>query len=255
MTGGEVPASAESVFGAALPQAERYAALLADAGVERGLIGPGEADRIWDRHLLNCAALAELVPRRCAVADLGSGAGLPGLVVAMLRPAASVTLIEPMARRVAFLEECVEVLGLGNVTVLRARAEELAGHCAADVVTARAVAPLDKLARLAAGLVRVGGVVLAMKGAGAAQELVKARLVLAQLGAGDAKIVQAGDAELGVTATVVRFTVTRPLRSAGGRVGASRGAGGTGPVSQPGRGGAGRAHARGGMPNSRRSGG
>ncbi len=255
MTSVEVPAAAKLVFGAAVAQAERYAAELAGAGVQRGLIGPGEADRIWDRHLFNCAALAGLVPRRCAVADLGSGAGLPGVVVAMLRPEARVTLIEPMARRVEFLEECVGLLGLGNVTVVRARAEELAGRSAADVVTARAVAPLDKLARLAGGLVRAGGVVLAMKGAGAAQELAKARPVLAELGAGDAKVVQAGDAAIGVTATVVRFTVTRPVRSGGVKAGAGRGPGGTGPIAQQGRGGPGRGRARGGMPNSRRSGG
>jgi 16S rRNA (guanine527-N7)-methyltransferase len=156
---------------------------------------------------------------------------------------------------VAFLEECVDVLDLRNVTVLRARAEDLAGQCAADVVTARAVAPLDKLAMLAAGLVHAGGVVLAMKGAGAAQELTQARPVLAQLGAGDAKVVQAGNAETGVAATVVRFTVTRPVRSAAGRAGTARGTGSKGPASQLGRGGAGRGHARGGMPNSRRSGG
>jgi 16S rRNA (guanine527-N7)-methyltransferase len=247
-----VPTAAAAVFGAALPAAERYAAVLADAGVERGLIGPGEAERIWDRHLLNCAALAELVPHKGVVADLGSGAGLPGLVIAMLRPKVRVTLIEPTARRVAFLEECVAQLGLDHVTVLRARAEELAGRLGADVVTARAVAPLDKLAKLAAGLVRPGGMVLAMKGAGAADELMKARPVLAQLGVVDAEVVHAGHGESGAEATVVRFTVSRPLRMPGGKPGSVRAGG---PGSLPGRGGPGPVRGRGGRPNSRRTGG
>jgi 16S rRNA (guanine527-N7)-methyltransferase len=247
------PAEAHSVFGSAFPQAERYAALLAEAGVERGVLGPGEAERIWDRHLLNSAAIAYLVPHHCTLADLGSGAGLPGLVLAMLRPEAKVTLIEPMARRVTFLEECVAELSLENVTVVRARGEELAGRFAADVVTARAVAPLEKLARLAAGLVRAGGVVLAMKGAGAEEELVKARPVLAQLGISDARIVHAGDPGSGASATVVRFTVPRPPRPSAGRSAGARGTEGKGPVSSSRR--AGGARGRGSMPNSRRSGG
>jgi 16S rRNA (guanine527-N7)-methyltransferase len=252
VTGTGAPKAAVAVFGAALPLAERYAAVLADAGVERGLIGPGEADRLWDRHLLNCAALAELVPHKGVLADLGSGAGLPGLVIAMLRPKVRITLIEPMARRAAFLEECVASLGFSHVTVLRARAEELAGRVGADVVTARAVAPLDKLAKLAAGLVRPDGVVLAMKGVGAADELMKARPVLVQLGIADAAVVQAGDGDSGVEATVVRFTVSRPLRLPGGKPGSVRAGG---PGSLPGRGGPGPVRGRGGRPNSRRTGG
>jgi 16S rRNA (guanine527-N7)-methyltransferase len=248
------PPEAQAVFGSALAQAERYAALLAEAGIQRGLLGPGEAERIWDRHLLNCAAIAYLVPHHCTLADLGSGAGLPGMVLAMLRPEAKVTLIEPMARRVTFLEECVALLSLQNVTVLRARGEELAGRSAVDVVTARAVAPLEKLARLAAGLVRAGGVVLAMKGAGADEELAKARPVLAQLGISDARVVHAGDPESGASATVVRFSVPRPPRSSGRSAG-TRGAEGKGPVPSSGRGGPGGARGRGSMPNSRRSGG
>jgi 16S rRNA (guanine527-N7)-methyltransferase len=180
------PAAAAEVFGEALPLAERYAALLAGPGVERGVVGPDEAARIWDRHLLNCAAIVRLIPTKCNLVDVGSGAGLPGIVLAMLLPSAQVTLVESLARRVAFLEECVETLGLANVEVVRARAEDLAGEMAADVVTARAVAPLDKLAGLCLGLLRPGGKVLAIKGASAESELTRARPVLARLGVTDA---------------------------------------------------------------------
>jgi 16S rRNA (guanine527-N7)-methyltransferase len=197
------------VFGSALGLAERYAQLLAGPGLERGLIGPRETVRLWDRHLMNCAALAELVPHPTAgrsVIDLGSGAGLPGIVLAMLLPDAEFVLLEPMARRVAFLEECVRVLGLGNAAVRRARAEDAAGELAADVVTARAVAPLERLAGLALGLVRPGGLVLAIKGAGAAQEVARARPVLRRLGARDVAVVQAGSGRVSPPPTVVRFT-------------------------------------------------
>jgi len=197
------------VFGSALGLAERYAQLLAGPAVERGLIGPRETVRLWDRHLMNCAALAELVPHPTAgrsLIDLGSGAGLPGIVLAMLLPDAEIVLLEPMARRVAFLEECVRVLGLGNAAVRRARAEDAAGELAADVVTARAVAPLERLAGLALGLVRPGGLVLAMKGAGAAQEVTRACPVLRRLGARDVAVVQAGSGRVSPPPTVVRFT-------------------------------------------------
>src|SRR5690348_1085553 len=120
------PAGAREIFGTALPVAERYAAMLADAGVERGLIGPREADRLWDRHLINCAVLGEAVPSGASVVDIGSGAGLPGLVLAIARPDLSITLLEPLLRRTTFLDECVRELRLENVTVRRARAEEVA---------------------------------------------------------------------------------------------------------------------------------
>ncbi|HET6214755.1 MAG TPA: 16S rRNA (guanine(527)-N(7))-methyltransferase RsmG, partial [Micromonosporaceae bacterium] len=142
-----VPAAARQLFGDQLPLAEVYAGLLATDGVVRGLLGPREADRVWDRHLLNCAAIAELIPFAAFVVDIGSGAGLPGIVLAVARPDLSVVLVEPLARRTAFLDEAVAVLGLAErVTVRRARAEECIGsHSLADVVTARAVAPLDRL--------------------------------------------------------------------------------------------------------------
>jgi len=194
------------VFGPALGLAGRYAELLAGPGVEQGLIGPREPARIWDRHLLNCAAVAELVPDACSVIDLGSGAGLPGVVIAMLRPGAKIILLEPMARRVAFLEECVRVLGLENTSVCRGRAEEVAGRLAADVVVARAVAPLERLAGLALGLARPGGLVLAMKGAGAAEEVTRAAPVLRRLRAGDVAIVHPGSGKVSPPPTVIRLT-------------------------------------------------
>ena len=204
-----------AVFGAALPQAEHYARLLCGPGVERGLLGPGEAPRIWPRHLVNCAVIAELVPpATAALADLGSGAGLPGIVLAMVLPGVTVTLIEPMARRAAFLAECVTALGLPNAEVSRGRAEDLAGQIGADVVVARAVAPLERLAGLAAGLARPGGLVLAVKGAGAAAELDRARPVLRRLGARDAGLARAGEGRVEPAATVVRFRTAARSRAA-----------------------------------------
>jgi 16S rRNA (guanine527-N7)-methyltransferase len=217
---GPVPEQARAVFGPVIGVAERYARLLAGPGVERGLIGPAEAARLWDRHLINCGVVAELVPRPSAVIDLGSGAGLPGLVLAMLLPDVRFTLLEPMARRVAFLAECVSELGLGNVAVHRGRAEDLAGQLAADVVTARAVAPLDRLAGLALGLTRPGGTVLAIKGAGAEQEVARAGPTLRRLGAAGVQIVRAGAGRVDEPATVVRFTAGRAGQ--GGRAGHAR---------------------------------
>jgi 16S rRNA (guanine527-N7)-methyltransferase len=199
------PPAAAAVFGDALPLAERYAALLTGPGVERGLLGPGEAERVWDRHILNCAAVAELIPDTGVVADLGSGAGLPGIVLALLRPEADVVLIESMARRVAFLTECVEALGLGRVRIVRGRAEELAGEICADTVTARAVAPLGRLAGWAVGICRPGGTVLAIKGASAAAEVDESAAVLRQLGIRDVAVLQVGRDRVGQAATVVRF--------------------------------------------------
>lgn len=223
MTGERVPAPvpappevARLVFGAALPVAEAYADLLAGPGVVRGLLGPGETERIWDRHLLNCAVVAELVAPARELVDIGSGAGLPGVVLAMLLPDVHVVLLEPMARRTVFLSECVEALGLGNLEVLRGRAEDMAGRLEADVVTARAVARLDRLAVLAAGVARPGGLVLAMKGAAAERELADAQPVLRHLGASGAEIVAAGTGLVNEPTTVVRFrTSTAPHRSAG----------------------------------------
>ena len=194
------------MFGPSLGLAERYAELLAGPGVERGLIGPRETARLWDRHLINCAAVAELVPAGSSLIDLGSGAGLPGVVLAMLLPESGIVLLEPLARRAAFLEECVRALGLGNAAVRRGRAEEVAGQLTADVVTARAVAPMQRLAALALPLVRPGGLVLAIKGAAAAQELAAAGPVLRRLGVQDAAVVEAGRGKVSPPPTVVRLT-------------------------------------------------
>src|SRR4051812_8915025 len=157
-----------------LPLAERYVELLATAGVERGLIGPREAPRLWDRHILNCLAVATAVPAGATIADLGSGAGLPGLVLAIGRPDLSATLVDPLQRRVTFLEEVVEELGLEQVRVVRGRAEELHGRERFDVVTARALAPLDRLLGWAMPLVAAAGSLLAMKGSSAADEIAAA---------------------------------------------------------------------------------
>jgi len=178
--------------------------MLADRGVERGLIGPHEIPRLWDRHLLNCAVVAELIDGRCqTLVDIGSGAGLPGVVLAMMRPEVDVTLLEPMERRCRFLSECVTELGLANASVLRGRAEEVTLR--ADVATARAVAPLDRLAEMAVGVVRPGGMVLAIKGRTAADELRKARPVFKRIGARGAEFVRVGQGKVVPATTVVRF--------------------------------------------------
>jgi 16S rRNA (guanine527-N7)-methyltransferase len=199
------PPGATAVFGSALGGAEEFARILATRGVEQGLIGPHEVPRLWDRHLLNCAVVAELIDDRCeTLVDIGSGAGLPGIVLAMVRPELNVTLLEPMERRCRFLSECVAELGLTNAAVLRGRAEDVVLR--ADVATARAVAPLDRLAELAIGVVRPGGMVLAIKGRTAADELKKARPVLRRIGARGAEVVRAGQGKVVPATTVVRFS-------------------------------------------------
>jgi 16S rRNA (guanine527-N7)-methyltransferase len=159
------------VFGDALPDAVRYAAWLSGAGVERGLLGPREAGRLWDRHLLNCAVTASLLHAGERVVDVGSGAGLPGIPLALVRPDCAFVLLEPLARRAAFLDEVVADLGLSpRVSVVRARAEDHKPRRAYDVAVARAVAPLDRLAGWCLPLVRPGGRLLALKGERAAAE-------------------------------------------------------------------------------------
>src|SRR6201996_9371967 len=199
------PAEAERVFGPALPLATRYAGLLATDGVERGLLGPREVPRLWERHLLNCAVVAELIPADAEVVDVGSGAGLPGLVFAMLRPSARMILLEPMLRRTVFLEECVAALGLANVTVHRGRAEDADGTLHADVATSRAVAPLDRLIPWSAGVTRPGGTILAIKGRDAGAELEQAGPVLHHLGVQSTDVVKVGQGIVEPPATVVRI--------------------------------------------------
>jgi 16S rRNA (guanine527-N7)-methyltransferase len=197
------PEAAATVFGAALPQLEAYAALLAGPAVERGLIGPRETPRLWERHLLNCAGISDLVQDGQVVADIGSGAGLPGLVLALQRPEVQVVLIEPLLRRATFLTEAVEALGLRNTVVRRSRAEELHGKIEVDAVTARAVAPVDRLAGWALPLLRSGGRMLALKGEQAQAELVTARVALQRLGARSSTVVEVGSADLGTHARIV----------------------------------------------------
>jgi 16S rRNA (guanine527-N7)-methyltransferase len=159
------------VFLDALPLAEEFADLLAREATVRGLIGPREVPRLWERHLVNCALVTDLVPDGATVCDIGSGAGLPGLAMAIRRSDLRITLVEPLLRRTTFLEEAVASLGLTNVTVERARAESLHGTRAFDVVTSRAVAPMARLSQWSLPLVRSGGAFLAMKGSSVQAEL------------------------------------------------------------------------------------
>jgi 16S rRNA (guanine527-N7)-methyltransferase len=197
------PDAATAVFGDRLALAARYADLLAGPAVERGLVGPRETPRLWERHILNCAGVSELLAPEDTVLDLGSGAGLPGLVIAIRRPDVQVVLVEPLLRRATFLTEAVDALGLDNVTVRRARAEELTGVLEVDVVTARAVAPLPRLAGWSLPLLRPGGRLLALKGEQAQTELAAARPGLRKLGAVAADVVEVGVPDQLTSARVV----------------------------------------------------
>ncbi|MDG4794720.1 16S rRNA (guanine(527)-N(7))-methyltransferase RsmG [Micromonospora sp. WMMD1082] len=211
--------AASRLFGVRLDLAAAYAELLATDGVVRGLIGPREAPRIWDRHLLNCAAVAELLPPGATVLDVGSGAGLPGLVLAIARPDLAVTLIEPLARRTAFLEEAVEALALtGSVRVLRGRAEEAAAGpdpVRGDVVTARAVAPLDRLAAWCLPLAVPGGRLIALKGASAAEEITEHAQAVHRLGGGRPVLHRCGEGIVDPPTTVVEIVRERVIGPAG----------------------------------------
>jgi len=149
-----------------------YADFLTTAGIERGLIGPREGQRIWDRHIFNCLPITQLLPSGASLFDIGSGAGLPGIVIALARPDLKVTLIEPLERRVEFLNEAVAAIAAGGVkiAVIRGRAQDV--KKSADFVTARAVAPLEKLKKMSWHMVKTGGSLLAMKGESAANEMV-----------------------------------------------------------------------------------
>lgn len=214
------PPQALAVFGDRLEVATRYAAILAGDGVERGLIGPRETERLWDRHILNSAVVSELVRAGDRVVDVGSGAGLPGIPLILAQPAVEVILVEPMQRRCDFLSETIEELDL-PVTVVRGRAEERAVRDlvgAVDVVTSRAVAALDKLTRWSLPLLRSGGHMLAMKGERAEAEVSEHRRVMASLGMSDVRVVRCGVNYLEPPVTVVvaragdRGTANRPDR-------------------------------------------
>ncbi|MEV5873873.1 16S rRNA (guanine(527)-N(7))-methyltransferase RsmG [Streptomyces sp. NPDC052101] len=202
------PEKAREVFGDRFADAVRYAELLAEAGVQRGLIGPREVPRLWERHLLNCAVLSEAVPEGVTVCDVGSGAGLPGIPLALVREDLNITLLEPLLRRTNFLTEVVELLGLDHVTVVRGRAEEVLGKLPpVHVVTARAVAPLDRLATWGIPLLRPYGEMLALKGDTAEEELKAAATALSKLGAVETSILHVGEGVVDPPSTVVRVEV------------------------------------------------
>ncbi|WP_210573457.1 16S rRNA (guanine(527)-N(7))-methyltransferase RsmG [Streptomyces sp. GESEQ-4] len=202
------PEQAREVFGDRFADAVRYAELLAQAGVQRGLIGPREVPRLWERHLLNCAVLSEVVPEGVTVCDVGSGAGLPGIPLALVREDLKITLLEPLLRRTTFLTEVVELLGLDHVTVVRGRAEEVMGKLTpVHVVTARAVAPLDRLATWGIPLLRPYGEMLALKGDAAEEELKSASTALSKLGAVETSILHVGEGVVDPMSTVVRVEV------------------------------------------------
>ncbi|MDY3127708.1 MAG: 16S rRNA (guanine(527)-N(7))-methyltransferase RsmG [Corynebacterium sp.] len=181
----------EEVFGTRFDLAQQYHDLLATDGSTRGFIGPREVPRLWERHLVNCAVIAEVMPEGARVVDVGSGAGLPGIPLAIARPDLDITLIEPLLKRSVFLGEAKEKLQLDNVTVIRGRAEEepvkkqVAG---ADIVTSRAVAPLGKLAKWSLPLVRKGGEMIAMKGESVHEELARDAAEIKRAGGGKAKV-------------------------------------------------------------------
>jgi 16S rRNA (guanine527-N7)-methyltransferase len=199
------PQAANTLFGPRLAKARRYAELLAGAGVERGVIGPREVDRLWDRHLLNSAAIAEFLPENARVADIGSGAGLPGIPLALARPDLRVTLIEPLLRRTDFLHEVIDELEI-DVTVVRGRAEErvVRGQVGEmDAVVSRAVASLDKVTKWSMPLLRPGGEMLAIKGERAEEEAREHQRVLASLGAIEVRVMRCCADFLDPPATVV----------------------------------------------------
>lgn len=209
------PLGADVVFGDRLPLAERYVALLADTGVSHGLIGPREVERLWERHVLNCAVIADAVPADAVVVDVGSGAGLPGIALALARPDVEMHLVEPMARRTQWLQTAVDALGLPQVQVHRGRAEEV--DLLGDVVTARAVSKLSTLARWTAPLAREGGLLLALKGASAADELARDRQAALRAGWSELEVVHAGEDLLDPPTTVIRGVRVAERRRRGGR--------------------------------------
>ena len=221
----ELRGAVAAVFGDGAPLARRYAGHLATSAVERGLVGPREVPRLWERHVLNCAVVGELLPPGASVVDVGSGAGLPGLCLALARPDASVVLLEPLERRATWLAEVVADLELGSrVQVVRGRAEDAApgrplALAPADVVTARAVAPLERLAGWCLPLARRGGLLLALKGRSAAEELEASREALARAGGLDPRLLEAGTGVVPVPTTVLSVTVGAAHHPAGGAPG------------------------------------
>lgn len=204
------PPTAETVFGDRVELAERFVAILSDTGISHGLIGPREAPRLWDRHVLNCAVVQELIPSRESgqqVIDVGSGAGLPGLALAIARPDLELHLVEPLQRRTGWLSGTVAQLGLANVTVHTARAEALWDRLQAPWVTARAVSRIVQLAEWTLPLLEAGGSLLALKGSRAGAELADAQTALTRLGVVSAGVEEVGGSVLAEPTLVLRATI------------------------------------------------
>ena len=199
-----MPDVAAEIFGDRLPLAQAYHDSLATTAAERGFIGPKEVPRLWDRHIFNCAVIGEAFKEGERIADIGSGAGLPGIPLAIARPDLDITLIEPLLKRSTYLGEVVEELGLTNVTVIRGRAEEQK-KTLFDAVTSRAVAPLGKLASWSLPLVRPGGAMVAMKGASVSEELERDAKQIAKAGGVDADIFTVGEGVLEQPTTMIRI--------------------------------------------------
>lgn len=191
------------IFGDRQDLAVAYHESLATDATTRGFIGPREKPRLWDRHIYNCAVIGEAIPEGARVIDIGSGAGLPGIPLAIARPDLRVTLLEPLLKRSNYLAEITEKLGLGNVTVIRDRAENLGKDAKFDVVTSRAVAPLAKLARWSLPLCKPGGMMLAMKGASASEEIERDKSAIKRAQGERAEIITVG-AELEESTTLIR---------------------------------------------------
>ncbi len=198
----------QEYFGDSFSLVSRFAEMLHDQGELRGLIGPREVSRIWERHILNSAAVVQYLPTSGTIADIGSGAGLPGIVIAAMLPEAEVLLIEPMERRCTWLNEVVEELGLANVEVKRGRAEEYHGAFQCEAVTSRAVAALEKLARMSLPLVERGGEMVVLKGKNVQQEIEPARKVLRKYKTEEPQILEAFSVEGVEPTTVLRVRRT-----------------------------------------------
>lgn len=200
------PAAAVAIFGDQIDQARSFAQTLANDSDELGLLGPRELDKLWSRHILNSAVVAELVHPGDKVADVGSGAGLPGIPMAIARPDADFVLIEPMERRSSWMLEVVQDLGLKNVRVLRSRAEDVTEQDF-DIVTARAVAALDKLLKMCVPLLKPGGALIALKGSKAAEEMANAKKLEKKLGISSFEILVCGEKFLPEPTSVVKTTL------------------------------------------------
>ena len=198
--------AAEVIYGDRTDVAERFVEHLVTTGIEWGLLGPREIPKMWDRHVLNCAVVQELIPRGAVIADVGSGAGLPGLALAIARPDVQFVLIEPLERRVDWLDMVIEDLGLDNVDVIRARSEQVFDTVDVDIVTARAVSAMKSLVPMTVPLLHGQGELLAIKGKSAAAEIEKADKVLRKFKTKKSEVLTVGEELLEVPTTVARLT-------------------------------------------------